>query len=103
MGTLTIGVEEEFLLVDAATRITEPRAAAVLARPEASVPVQGMRFQAEFAATQLEIATGVCSDLPTLRDQLRDGRAGLAAGARAEGLRLVSTGNPVLTRDKIVL
>jgi carboxylate-amine ligase len=102
MGALTIGVEEEFLLVNAETRITEPRAAAVLARTKASVPAQGMRFQAEFAATQLEIATGVCSDLPALRGQLRDGRARLAAGARAEGLRLVSTGNPVLTREKIV-
>jgi carboxylate-amine ligase len=101
MDALTIGVEEEFLLVDALTRITEPRAAAVLSRAEAPVPTQGMRFQAEFAATQLEIATGVCSDLAALRAQLRDGRVRLATAARAEGLRLVSTGNPILTREKI--
>ena len=101
MDALTIGVEEEFLVVDALTRITEPRAAAVLSRAEAPVPAQGMRFQAEFAATQLEAATGVCTDLAVLRGQLRDGRVRLATAARAEGLRLVSTGNPVLTRETI--
>jgi len=101
MDALTIGVEEEFVLVDAVTRITEPRAASVLSRAEPPLPEQGMRFQAEFAATQLEIATGVCSDLATLRGQLRDGRVSLAAAARAEGLRLVSTGNPVLTGEEI--
>ena len=102
VGALTVGVEEEFLLVDTATRVTSPRAAAVLARAAAvSVPAEGMSFQAELAATQLEASTGVCVDVGSLRGQLWDGRAHLAAAARAEGLRLVSTGNPVLTEHPV--
>jgi glutamate---cysteine ligase / carboxylate-amine ligase len=102
IGALTVGVEEEFLLVDAATRVTSPRAGAVLARlARVPLPAEGMSFQAELAATQLEAATGVCLDLTSLRGQLWDGRACLAAAAEAEGLRLVSTGNPVLTEHPV--
>jgi carboxylate-amine ligase len=90
-----MGVEEEFLLVDAVTRYTAPHAAAVLSRLANDGPA-GVTFQAELAATQVETATGVCLDLRDLRDQLADARARLAAAAGAEGLRLVSAGNPVL-------
>jgi glutamate---cysteine ligase / carboxylate-amine ligase len=98
MGVLTVGVEEEFLLVDPLSRVTAPHAAAVLARATASrVPSEGMYFQAELAATQVEAATGICSDLADLRVQMTQARARLAAAADAEGLRLISAGNPVLT------
>ena len=90
-----MGVEEEFLLVAPVTRRTTPHAAAVLARAaKASLPET--MFQAELVATQVESATGVCVDLDTLRRQLGDARTCLAGAARAEGLRLVSVGNPVL-------
>jgi glutamate---cysteine ligase / carboxylate-amine ligase len=91
----TMGVEEEFLLVDAVTRHTAPHATAVLARLAGDSPA-GVTFQGELAATQVEAATGVCVDLRTVRDQLADARARLAVAAAAEGLRLVSAGNPVL-------
>jgi glutamate---cysteine ligase / carboxylate-amine ligase len=91
----TMGVEEEFLLVDPVTRRTAPHAAAVLLRA-AKTSVPDTVFQAELVATQVESATGVCADLETLRRQLGDARACLAGAARAEGLRLVSAGNPVL-------
>ncbi|WP_285567349.1 carboxylate-amine ligase [Actinoallomurus iriomotensis] len=91
----TMGVEEEFLLVDAVTRRTSPHAPAVLARA-AKAALPEVMFQAELVATQVEAATGVCRDLETLRRQLADARTCLAAAARAEGVRLVSTGNPVL-------
>jgi carboxylate-amine ligase len=98
----TLGVEEEFLLVDPVTRRTAPHAAAVLARAvKASLPE--LIFQAEMAATQIESATGVCVDLRSLRRQLVEARACLAAAAYAEGLRLVSAGNPVLTRRAVPL
>jgi carboxylate-amine ligase len=99
---VTVGVEEEFLLVDAATLRTAPHAAAVLARAaKGPEPTTGMRFQPELAATQVEVATGICTDLGNLRRQLVDARARLAAAARAEGVRLVATGNPVLGRDRV--
>jgi carboxylate-amine ligase len=99
---LTVGVEEEFLLVDVATLRTAPLAAAVLARA-AKAPglAAGMRFQPELAATQVEAATGICTDLFDLRRQLRQARACLAAAARAEGVRLVAVGNPVLGADSV--
>lgn len=101
-SALTVGVEEEFLLIDATTRLTAPGAAAVLARAaKTPVPVEGMRFQAELVATQVEAATGVCVGLDSLRGQLRDARIRLAAAAGAEGLRLVATGNPVLTAHPV--
>lgn len=99
---LTVGVEEEFLLVDVATLRTAPQAAAVLARAaKAPEPTPGMRFQPELAATQVEAATGICTDLADLRRQLRQARVCLAAAARAEGVRLVAVGNPVLGADSV--
>ena len=101
MSGLTLGVEEEFLLVDAETRRTAPRAAAVLARAVTSASLPRTAFQAELVATQIEAATGVCADLPALRGQLADARACLAGAAVAEGVRLVSAGNPVLTGPSV--
>jgi len=98
---LTLGVEEEFLLVDAETRRTAPRAAAVLARAVKTAPTPEIAFQAELVATQVEAATGVCGDLRSLRGQLADSRACLAAAATAEGVRLVSTGHPVLAGHSV--
>jgi carboxylate-amine ligase len=99
MSGLTVGVEEEFLLVDAETRRTVPRAAAVLAR--AATAVTETVFQTELVATQVEAATGVCTDLRGLRRQLTDARACLAEAATAEGARLVAAGNPVLTGPSV--
>jgi glutamate---cysteine ligase / carboxylate-amine ligase len=99
---MTVGVEEEFLLVDAGTLRTAPQAAAVLARAaKAGEPAAGMIFQPEFAATQVESATGICTDLSELRYQLLTARACLSAAARAEGVRLVAVGNPVLAAESV--
>jgi glutamate---cysteine ligase / carboxylate-amine ligase len=43
----------------------------------------------------------VCDDLADLRGQLARARTCLAAAARAEGVRLVSTGNPVLAGSSV--
>jgi carboxylate-amine ligase len=93
----TMGVEEEFLLVDPETRRTAPRAPAVLARAVGRYdPAPGGGLHEELLSTQVEAATGTCAALAGLRDQLYDGRRRLAAAARAEGLRLVSSGTAVL-------
>ncbi|XRQ15198.1 carboxylate-amine ligase [Actinomadura welshii] len=94
---VTLGVEEEFLLVDAVSGVCVPQARRVLA---AAGPhpweAAGAAFHPELLTSQVEAATGVCRDLPALRAQLRDGRARLAAAARAAGARLVPAGTPVL-------
>ncbi|WP_367128092.1 glutamate--cysteine ligase [Saccharothrix sp. HUAS TT1] len=91
---MTIGVEEEFLLVDPATRRPASRAAEVLARVTDLPP--GARAQRELSAAQVEFSSGVCADLAELREHLVAGRRALADAARAEGLWLVATGMPPL-------
>src|SRR5215218_584569 len=94
---LSFGVEEEFLLVDPATGTAVGRAPDVLARVNAEPGgAVDAALKVELNTSQLESATGVCTTLADLRAQLRDGRRRLGAAAKAEGLWLVSTGNPVL-------
>lgn len=96
-GGVTLGVEEEFLLVDAVSGECVPRAERVLeAAGEHPWRGAGGAFHPELLTSQVEAATGVCGDLAALREQLRAGRARLAAAARAAGARLVSAGTPVL-------
>ncbi|MFI9387702.1 YbdK family carboxylate-amine ligase [Kutzneria sp. NPDC052558] len=91
--TSTIGVEEEFLLVDRAG-VTAPLAAEVLARCAGPLP-GGMTAQPELRETQLELATGVCADAAELRAQLVIGRHALAMAAAETGARLIAAGVPV--------
>jgi len=92
----TMGVEEEFLLVDPGSGRTVPAAPRVLARANRRPPhAPGAGFHAELLRTQAEAVTGVCAGPAELRRQLRAGRARLAEAAAAEGLRPISTGTPV--------
>ncbi|WP_431899890.1 carboxylate-amine ligase [Nonomuraea sp. bgisy101] len=101
---LTFGVEEEFLLVDGATRRTVSRAGALLARAgEHPWGGEGGGYHAEMFDTQVEAATGTCDELGQLRHQLRQAREHLAGVAEGEGLHLVSTGTPVLQGPAPVL
>ncbi|MGW6441712.1 carboxylate-amine ligase [Lentzea sp. NPDC055074] len=87
----TVGVEEEFLLVDTASRRTVMRANAVLARMR---DTELTRFHAELAGTQVEAATGPCTSVAALGDALAQARSSLADAARAEGVELLSRGTP---------
>lgn len=92
----TLGVEEEFLLVDAVSRRPAPQADKVLALVRAAA-AGGTEFHAELLSTQVEAASPVCARLAGLRERLLAARRRLAEAAEAEGLRVVSTGTPVLT------
>jgi carboxylate-amine ligase len=91
----SVGVEEEFLLVDPATGATVPAAGQVLrtaetlpgAAPDASV-------QRELLASQVEAATGRCLSMRELAGQLLHGRRRLATAAG--DLLVVPSGTPVL-------
>lgn len=91
----TLGVEEEFLLLDPVTGCPVDRAEEVVAKAGGE-DVHGGSTQYELAPTQVEFACGVCSGLRELHDRLRDARYRLAAAARETGTRLVSTGTPPL-------
>lgn len=93
----SVGVEEEFLIADAALGTPVPRAPEVI-RTAARGPALpgGTQLKGELQASQAEAASGVCTRLSDLARQLRAGRQRLAAAAHHAGLLLLSTGTPVL-------
>lgn len=85
----TVGVEEEFLLVDPDTGVAVPAVEEVLARVPAELRGQ---VQHEFQTSQIEIGSPPGLELTALRHSLGLLRAGLADAAEAAGVRLVAVG-----------
>jgi YbdK family carboxylate-amine ligase len=79
----TVGVEEEFHLVDPDTLALTPAPEVASA---ALAGTAGAHVHAEIATTQLETATGVCTTLAQLRAQLVTTRTEVAAAAARSGL-----------------
>ncbi|MFB7616858.1 YbdK family carboxylate-amine ligase [Kitasatospora sp. NPDC056181] len=90
---LKFGVEEEFLLVDPATRFTVPRAHLVV--PHAARRL-GVRAQHEFLATQVETCTRPVTTAAALHSELAAARQAMAAAAENAGCLLVASGTAVL-------
>ncbi|MEV6611897.1 glutamate--cysteine ligase [Kutzneria sp. NPDC051319] len=88
---LTFGVEEEFLVVDAAGRPV-PAARAVLGGTGGA----NEELQREMIACQVESATPVSTSTGELLGHLRRLRETLATSARDRGLRLIASGTPPL-------
>ncbi|MFI7369012.1 glutamate--cysteine ligase [Actinoplanes sp. NPDC049668] len=88
-GLLTLGVEEEYLLVDA----VEPRAVEAVEDVFAELPddLRGS-VQHEIIRSQIESASPPQLELRDLRDSMTWLRAGLAASAVRAGARLVAVG-----------
>lgn len=85
----TVGVEEEFLLVDPDTGVAVPAVEEVLAQVPAELRGQ---VQHEFQTSQIEIGSPPGLELSALRHSLGLLRAGLADAAEAAGVRLVAVG-----------
>jgi carboxylate-amine ligase len=86
---LTFGVEEEFLLLDAATGSAAEQVEAVI--PRLSDDIR-RRSQHEYHLDQLELITDICDDLSELHRQLVQNRVGAAEVAAQMGIRVVSIG-----------
>ncbi|MDG4769342.1 glutamate--cysteine ligase [Solwaraspora sp. WMMD792] len=86
---LTVGVEEEFLLVDRRSGAAAPAVAAVLA--EIPPELRG-QVQREFQTSQIEIGSPPGLDLRALRRTLGTLRAGVADAAERAGVRLIAVG-----------
>ncbi|MBB3050906.1 carboxylate-amine ligase [Prauserella isguenensis] len=110
----TVGVEEEFLLVDPETWHTVAAADDVLTHlPESPSNADGPgltddqvrdpAWHGELRASQVEAATGVCTTAAALHRQLITGRRGLAEAARSEGLALVASGTPAVPSPAVPL
>ena len=87
-GLFTLGVEEEYQLVD-------PETLGLRNAPAAVTYAQrhlGEHAQSEISGSQLEISTPVCRSLQEVREALRVARQGAAKGAEEAGVRLVAAG-----------
>ncbi|MFD8702827.1 glutamate--cysteine ligase [Kitasatospora sp. NPDC059648] len=93
---LTVGVEEEFLLVDPDSRMVAPRAEEVIAT---AVLELGGLVGPELTRYQVETRTEPHVDLADLAEQLYAHRVRLARAAAGHGVRIVSSGGPVLAPD----
>lgn len=91
---LTVGVEEEFLLVDPATRVAVPRAPEV--RKLAAESLDD-RVAHELYASQIEAHTRPAGRAEELREDLVEGRQVLAEAAARSGCLVVASGSAVLT------
>ena len=86
---LTLGVEEEFLLLDPDSGENMPVVEKVLAALADDVRAQS---RLEFRHSMVEMVTGVCTDLPELQRQLTLLRRAAATAAATTGARLVAIG-----------
>lgn len=80
----TLGIEEEYLLVDTATRdlaVDPPQA--LFAEAQAAL---GGRVSTEFMRSQIEVGTGICRTLDEARQQLRHLRRTVIEVAGRHGL-----------------
>ena len=83
---LTVGIEEEVMLLDAASLDLTPRAEEVLAAADGDA-----RFKLELPAAQLELVSRPCETVGEAAAQLHSGRAALARAAGGIG-RLAAAG-----------
>ncbi|MFJ5831821.1 glutamate--cysteine ligase [Streptomyces sp. NPDC093089] len=93
MKILTMGVEEEFVLVDRMTRAPVNRAPEVIRRASREL---GGQVQAELFTAQIEICTEPTASRSDLRDELFRLRGVVGKAARQERCMPVACGTPVL-------
>lgn len=92
---LTVGVEEEFHVVDPATRRLANDGGAILARLGSG---DGRLFEEELKQTMVETATSVCANLAEVRAELVALRTDVAHAAAAVG-RVVAAAGTLPTAD----
>jgi carboxylate-amine ligase len=85
----TMGVEEEYQIVDAETRELRPRALRILPKARAAV---GDQVTPELYLSQIEIGTPVCQSLAEVRSELIRLRREVGAAAEGEGSRIAAAG-----------
>jgi glutamate---cysteine ligase / carboxylate-amine ligase len=96
-GPMTVGVEEELMLLDAETLDLAPRAAEVLER------VRGdPRFKPELPAAQLEIVLPPASTVGEARAALSTARADLAEAARGIGVLASAGAHPFAATEGVL-
>jgi carboxylate-amine ligase len=84
----TVGVEEEYLLVDPDTRdLVHDAGFGVVEECRALL---GDRVAPEFLQAQIEVATGVCEDVPAAREELKELRRAVLDVAAGHGMAVIA-------------
>jgi carboxylate-amine ligase len=103
----TLGIEEEYQIIDPETRALTPRAGDVLRRARQALGED--RVVPELRASQLEALTPVCSTLAQAREELLRLRRGVIEAAEEEGVRVAAASThpfshwreqPITARDR---
>jgi glutamate---cysteine ligase / carboxylate-amine ligase len=88
MEDYTLGVEEEYQVIDPETRALCPGAEDVLRRARRTLGED--RVVPELRASQLEVLTSVCRKLSEVREELLQLRSGVIRAAEEEGVRIAA-------------
>ena len=91
--TLTVGVEEEFHIVDRSTRTLANSGERLLAALD---DIGDNRYEHEIKQSMIETATGICSSLAEVRENLVALRTRLASTAEELGLGVSASGTAPL-------
>jgi glutamate---cysteine ligase / carboxylate-amine ligase len=94
--SLTVGVEEEFLVVDRSGHLSY-QGGDLAGDDDDDTPGE---LQRELVRCQVETSTDVCRDATEVLSQLTDLRARVGESARSRRLRLVPSGTPVLSQQE---
>jgi carboxylate-amine ligase len=89
---ITLGVEEEYLLLDPASGLPVPLADEVRAGADLESAVNPGEVQPELLQVQVEVATPVCRDLKEVGGHLSRMRHALSAAAEKAGCRIAACG-----------
>lgn len=99
---LTLGVEEEFLLLDCRTALPAPRVGRLQAAAEHEPGLKRGEVDTELLQALAETATPVCSELDEVAAYLARLRHAVGAAARRVDCRLAATGGAPLAGDVAV-
>lgn len=99
MSPITVGVEEEYLLLDPATGHPVPLAEQVRAAAGLDRVTEDREVQTELIEAQIEVATPVCTALEEVGGHLLRLRHALGRAAESHGCRLAACATPPLMSD----
>ncbi|MGW0466328.1 carboxylate-amine ligase [Streptomyces sp. NPDC003027] len=91
---ITIGVEEEYMLLDPDTFLPVPLAEQVREAAGLGPIVEEAEVQSELLQAQVEVATPICTDLEEVGGHLLRLRHAVGAAAEKNGCRLAACGTP---------
>lgn len=94
MAEYTIGIEEEFQLIDPVTRSLRSSVSEIL---KSGKDVLGEQLKQEMFQAMVEVGTSICSDVTEARDEVISLRRSVAELAEAAGCKLVAAGTHPFT------